>query len=246
MRVGILETGRPRESLREAFGCYPDMIRDLLAFRRDITFTTYSVVQSEWPDGCRACEAWIVTGSRHSVLDDSPWIRRLEGFLVEAHREAIALVGICFGHQVLAKALGGQVERAATGWCLGTDHYQLLAPRGWMSPARSDVNINVVHQDQVTTLPPGATLLASSSRCPNAMIDFGGNALGVQGHPEFSRRYLEQVIGVLAEDGVDIGAAMRDAGADHDAAIIASWIVRYLDAAQVNESLSFADRRDSR
>lgn len=191
MKIGILETGRPVGKLKEDHGGFPDMMRQLLS-NQDLAFETYAVLDDQFPASVVECQGWLITGSRNSAYDDLDWIRRLEQFLRDAYAAAVPIVGICFGHQVLARALGGKVERAPQGWGVGPMEYDF--------GGRVTV-INAWHQDQVTEIPGSATRIATSPFCENAALLYGKRALTYQAHPEFTPEFVRDLI-ELRRDGL--------------------------------------------
>jgi GMP synthase-like glutamine amidotransferase len=105
------------------------------------------------------------------------------------------LAGICFGHQIIARAMGGKVEKSSAGWGLGVAKNTLIAAPSWADPVEQDsLSILVSHQDQVTALPKQAKLLASSDFCPYFMFELGQHTFAIQGHPEFSSGYAEALV----------------------------------------------------
>ena len=122
MLIGILETGLAPDALRPRSGSYPDMFRRLLA-PHGLDFRSWSVVAGDFPDSVHDAEGWLITGSRHGAYDDLPWIAPLEALIRQAVAEGVPLVGICFGHQIVAQALGGKVEKFAGGWAVGPQDY---------------------------------------------------------------------------------------------------------------------------
>ncbi|MEZ5904065.1 MAG: hypothetical protein R3C69_02820 [Geminicoccaceae bacterium] len=155
------------------------------------------------------------------------------------------MVGICFGHQVLASALGARVEKAAVGWGVGPHHYAIEERPGWMGPdqggaAPDGFTLNAMHQDQVLDLPPGARLVASSPFCPIAALAYGDHALSFQAHPEFDNGFERELIegrrgGLIPADRADPAlAALREGGGDAgvapDVPRVAEWIRRFFRA----------------
>ena len=104
------------------------------------------------------------------------------------------LVGVCFGHQLIAHCLGARVERAAQGWGLGRTVYDWHGPDGIANPL-GKLALLASHQDQVLELPEGATLLASNAHCPIAAYSISEQVLFVQPHPEFDARYAAFLLG---------------------------------------------------
>ncbi|MBR9763191.1 MAG: type 1 glutamine amidotransferase [Rhodobacteraceae bacterium] len=185
MKIGILQTGHAPEKMLDTMGDYPGFFERLLA-GNDFDFETYAVVDGTFPSGPRACDGWIITGSRHGAYEDHPWIPPLEDLIREIYAEGVPLVGVCFGHQIIAQALGGQVEKFSGGWSVGATRYTGEA---------GSKTLNAWHQDQVTLLPPGARVLASSPFCQYAALAYGDHVYTIQPHPE----YDAQAIGILLE-----------------------------------------------
>ena len=184
MLIGILQTGHAPDALRPTHGDYPDLFQQLLK-DRDLTFRTWSVVDGEFPLGPHDAEGWLVTGSRHGAYEDHPWIPPLEGLIRDIHAEKVPMVGICFGHQIIAQALGGKVEKYPGGWSVGRTEYDF---------GGEPIALNAWHQDQVPQRPEGARVLASSPFCENAALVYDDRIFTVQAHPEFSRPFLAEMI----------------------------------------------------
>ena len=110
MKIGILVTGHPPDELREKFGTYDGMFRTLLG-GHGFTFETYHVVDSQFPENAESADGWVITGSRHGAYEDHPWIPPLEDLIRAIHDKGQPLIGVCFGHQIIAQALGGKVEK---------------------------------------------------------------------------------------------------------------------------------------
>lgn len=209
MLIGILQTGHAPDSVRAREGDYSDMFQTLLA-DRGLTFRTWSVVDGEFPSDINAADGWLITGSRHGVYDDLPWIAPLEEFIRKAHAEHLPLVGICFGHQIVAQALGGQVGKFPGGWRVGRTEYdfggQTLALNAW-------------HQDQVIEPPAGARTIATHPGCAYAGLAYGDNMFTVQPHPEYGAEALGDLIrhrgrGVIPDALLDDAEARLDQPTD--------------------------------
>src|SRR5699024_3696885 len=115
-----------------------------------------------------------ITGSRHGVYDKLPWIEGLKDFLRRARAAPVPIIGICFGHQIMAEAFGGRAEKSAKGWGIGVQEYAVHAGApGWMAGAPARVTLHALHQDQVTAIPSDAVCLASSPFCEFAMLAYG-------------------------------------------------------------------------
>ncbi|MBE7220425.1 MAG: type 1 glutamine amidotransferase [Caulobacteraceae bacterium] len=228
--IGILETGTPPQDLAARHGCYDAMVRDLLG--ADVPTRSYDVQAGDLPQRPEDHPAYVITGSSAGVYDPLPWIAPLKRFIREAHGRA-KLVGICFGHQVMAEALGGRVEKSGKGWGLGLHGYDIVAPAAFLgaeAPAR--IAVAASHQDQVVEAPPGATVLAASAFTPYAALLYpGGSAISMQFHPEFTRDYAAALV-ELRRERLPAGMADRAlASLDgaSDAARVGGWIRAFLD-----------------
>lgn len=182
----------------ERTGGYPRMFLDFLREGDpEARVREYDVCAGEYPRGIDECDAYLITGSRHGVYDDLPWIAELEGYVRTLHAASKPIVGICFGHQLVAHALGGFAGKSDKGWGLGVHHSSVTGARPWMDGRAegADVALLVCHQDQVSELPPGAECFLSSPFCENAGYTVGDSVICLQGHPEFDKGYSRYLIG---------------------------------------------------
>ncbi len=235
MKIGILQCDDVQTQLQPEFGNYPQMFQQLMdQVRDDLSYETYDVRLGEYPASLDDCDGYITTGSRHGVNDGLAWLDELESFVRRLYEAGKPYVGICFGHQLLAKALGGRVERSARGWGVGVSFNEISQPQGWMSPAQSALDLVVSHQDQVTLLPENTQVLASSQFCPFYLIQVGEHMLGVQGHPEFSRSYSAALTDRRRDriPASRVREAFTSLTAEVDAQLATRWILNFIDQAR--------------
>lgn len=233
MKIGILKADSVLAEFQPEFGDYPDMFIARLSANADpeVTFVTYDIEHFEYPTALDDCDGYIITGSKKSVYDDEPWIHRLEEYVRELDQARKPLVGVCFGHQMVAQALGGKTESAAVGWGVGVHTTKMVVHKPFMQPPLEQVRVLVSHKDQVTALPPGATQLATSEFCPNAMFEVGEHTFCVQGHPEFIKPYSKSLITMRREI---LGETVFQRGIDSlseplDSDTLAKWILRFFE-----------------
>jgi GMP synthase-like glutamine amidotransferase len=181
MQIGILQTGQAPDALKGDLGDYPDMFQRLLA-GHGLTFRTWHVEAMDFPSSIHDAEGWLITGSRHGAYEDHPFIKPLEDFIRAAYAAHVPMVGICFGHQIIAQAMGGRVERYAGGWAVGAQDYDF---------GGKTVTLNAWHRDQVVTKPDAAAVIASNDFCTNAALLYDDRALTVQAHPEFAPAFVD-------------------------------------------------------
>ena len=231
MRLGILQADHVDPECRARFGDYADMFAKALgeALGPSASFEFFDVRRGCYPGRIEDCDGYLITGSRASVYDDEPWIVRLKDFVSELHDARAKTVGICFGHQLIAAALGGVVERAEAGWGVGVHTWEIVDDEPWMRPWLCDVRLLASHQDQVETLPQGARLLAASEFCPHAAFAVGSHLFAVQGHPEFTRDYARFLMCRRREELGDVFApGMQSLDGPTDEDVVAKWIAGFL------------------
>lgn len=190
MKIGILQAGRTPEDLRQIHGDYDEMHKRLLV-GRSFVFDTYPVLDNVFPSDPHQAEGWLITGSRFGVYEGHDWIAPLEQFLRTVFDAGVPMIGVCFGHQILAQALGGKVEKFTKGWSVGAVQYDAINEG-------MPHTIMAWHQDQITRLPQSAKVITSSDFCQYAMLSYGDRALSVQPHPEFTPEFMRDLIAARA------------------------------------------------
>ena len=193
LKLGLLETGRPPEELEGKHPNYPQMMVNWLKIP-DAESKSFAVLDGELPESPDDADIWVITGSKFGAYEDHPWIPPLEDFIRSCRDANVPMVGICFGHQIIAQALGGVVRKSAKGWGLGVHDYQVVKWPEALGKAPEGVHIQAVHQDQVEELPVGAERIATSEFCENAALWYPGFAVTFQGHPEFHPDFIEDLL----------------------------------------------------
>jgi GMP synthase-like glutamine amidotransferase len=231
--LGILNVDQLSAPLHEDYISYSVMFQRLLhVAQSDLQFRTYNVVNSELPDTPKECDAWLITGSRKGVYDEDQWIQSLRNWIALCDQQKARLIGICFGHQLIADTLGGRAEKSEKGWGLGVMPVKIVKQKAWMKPALKGYSLIVSHQDQVTALPPHAEKLAGSDFCEYAAFSIGEHILCFQGHPEFTKDYSRRLMalrrGVLTDQQINKGMATLEK--EVDARVVAHWLCRFMGA----------------
>ncbi len=191
MKIGILQTGYPPDSARPAFGNYADAFKRLLS-EYEFEFSDWACLDGEFPPSVDSADGWLITGSKFGAYEKLPWIPTLESFLRSAYENSVPIAGICFGHQILAQALGGTVEKYEGGWSIGRVDYHF-------EEIDKPVPLYAWHQDQVIDTPSDATTVASTPFCKHAALRYGNKAFTVQPHPEFSPEYMHHLLNARRE-----------------------------------------------
>ncbi|MHB0775893.1 glutamine amidotransferase-related protein [Halomonas sp. WWR20] len=231
MQIGLLQCDDVAEELQSRHGNYPEMFeRMFTALDPTLEFCVWRCHAGDIPTQVDTVDAWVISGSKFGVNDGDAWIEALCGFVRQLWAARKPLVGVCFGHQLIARALGGEVVKCARGWGVGMSFNRLVSRAEWMEPWQEGLDLVVSHQDQVLRLPQGANVLAESDFCPFYLIQVGETFLGIQGHPEFTRAYSADLINLrrdsLPDNRVREGLTSLNAGVDDQ--LMARWILNFM------------------
>lgn len=229
--LGLLETDHLYDDLIQDYQSYGHMFaRFFSALHPDIHFHYYAVQKGELPVDFNECDAWLITGSKAGVYDSHPWITALQDWIRNAYQHNQKLIGVCFGHQLLAHTLGGKAIKHPDGWGIGVHTAELCYQPDWFVDAKPEINLLYSHQDQVVELPPKAHCLLSSDFCRYAGFMIPERVFTVQGHPEFSPEYLKRL---LHRRQTCIGAETYKAGMlsinqATDAELVGRWMIEFM------------------
>ena len=191
MKLTIIQTGEVPLSLRDRFGPYRSMFETMFdGTGQGFSYDMVAVSDGEPLPDPAALEGIVITGSAAGVYDDLPWMNPLRAFIRDAYGRKTPMLGVCFGHQIMADALGGDVRKSEKGWGLGRHSYGVTARPDFMRTAPAMLAVACSHQDQVIVPPGDADVILASDFTPNAGLAYrNGAALSFQPHPEFADDY---------------------------------------------------------
>ena len=227
MQIGLLQCDHVHESFQHILTDYDVAFKGMFQkYAPNLTFRVYDVCHGELPESVNECEGYLITGSAHSVYDDIEWIHDLAEFVRQAHAQQHKMVGICFGHQMIAHALGGKVAKADGGWGIGIKTADINQTKDWMQPTADAYQLLLSHQDQVLNLPDGGESLAGNEHCPVSMFMVKNHMLGIQAHPEFTPDYAKALMDSreerIGQEAIQQATITLDSGTDEK--LISEWI----------------------
>lgn len=230
MKIGLLKCDTVREELRQIYGDCSDAFIDLFSqYAPEVSLEIYDVQNGRYPRSLDECRGYMTTGSASSVYEKEPWIRRLNEFVGELYKNKVTFVGICFGHQMIAEAIGGKCLKSENGWGVGVKNVRIISKKPWMRPELDSYNLMVSHLDQVCELPRGSEVLGTNEHCSTSMFMVGDHFLGIQGHPEFTAPFAEALLLSRAEKigRSVVEEARKTLEEKSDREIITRWIVNF-------------------
>lgn len=239
LRICILEADDLHPALQERFIGFGAMFKTLFSAQDPaVDFQVFNVVRGEYPAHTESFDAYLVTGSKADAFANDPWIVTLAEYVRERFAQGDVLLGICFGHQIIALALGGDTQRSNKGWGIGLHRYTLSYQPAWLVDDLEAFQLLISHRDQVTALPEGAEVLASSAFCENAAFVLGQQVLCFQGHPEFTADFSRGLLQIRESiyDADQYQAACQSLAHRHDGARVACWMLSFVKAAQAERN----------
>jgi GMP synthase-like glutamine amidotransferase len=237
MKIGILAAGITPDELIHQFGSYSQMFMTLFSKNGyEFEYEVYDVRDDVFPKSENDCEAWIITGSKFNVYQHLAWMEKLKTLILEIHASKKPLVGICFGHQIIAEAFGGKVDKYPGGWGVGLQAYELSGEHDFITDGSKDFIINAMHQDQVLVKPENAVIFAKSDFCEYAGLVYDNRILTFQAHPEFAVDYEDALVEARKGSVVPLETAekglktLRTADAKTQSDKVAHWMADFIQA----------------
>jgi GMP synthase-like glutamine amidotransferase len=251
MKIGILLTNTDASDFATSHPDDGEKVKASLLLARPawasdpaVQLDVLPVIQNVFPAQVQDYDAYVLTGSPASVNSADAWIVRLLGFIRDLDAARIPTVGICFGHQAIAAALGGRVARNADrAWGLGQSVTHFHTFGAWMAPQKNAVTLFSCHNEQVVQLPldhEGNTradvrVLGGSDFCPASAVAIGDAArphfFSTQYHPEFNAPFMQELLGQLVDDvdAATLSKAALDVALQHDSALFFEWMAKFLE-----------------
>lgn len=235
MHIAVLDANTDRSAFAARHPDEAGKFGDLMAgVAPDWRFTGFKVDDGVFPGTLAGFDGLVVSGSPASANDPDPWVDRLMDLLRSAHGQGMPMFGACFGHQAIARALGGRVGRNRQGWVLGRAETDNHSPAPWMDQAPAQSAHHAAHTEQVVELPPGARLLGGRADCVAGHLAVGNRVFTTQYHPEITVPFMDDLIGVMVPklSEVELATARDSMGRSYDHQLFARWIKGFFDQAR--------------
>ena len=232
MKIGLLKCGKVHPELYPVYGDYDGMFKVYFSrYIPSIDLDVFDIVKGDYPPTLSGYDGFVSSGSLSAVYDNDKWIKEYQRFVVKLYEEQCKHVGICFGHQMIAQALGGKVERSERGWGMGIKKLSIYDRTSWTDNDKKEIYLISSHQDQVTVLPKKARLLAGNSHCPFGIFSVDDHVFAIQSHPEFTITYHKASV-ELRRKSVSpdiIQQALNSMTKQTDEKIVAGWIKNFFE-----------------
>ncbi|WP_428242406.1 glutamine amidotransferase-related protein [Gynuella sp.] len=200
MKLNIIECDELHPDLTKDYCGYGRMFEQYLgSLDSEITFQHFSAIKRQLPKTVTPQDVYLLTGSKYGAYEDDTWIKELISWVTKAYEAGGRFIGICFGHQILAQALGGKVEKSNKGWGLGVRTVPTYNSITWENYDKKTISLIYVHQDQVIELPAKASIIAGDDFCPVAGFRIDNQVITFQGHPEFNELYARRLLELREE-----------------------------------------------
>ncbi|KAI0109827.1 class I glutamine amidotransferase-like protein [Daldinia grandis] len=244
IRLAILEADNPVPGIKAEYGSYGGVFQYLferacasleppqpLSAVLKLSFHDIVNHPESYPDP-ETIDAILISGSKYSAYDNDDWIVRLTQYTrrcLEGGR--VRVIGVCFGHQIVGRALGAEVGKNVRGWEISVTEHE-LTEEGKRLFGVQKLAIHQMHRDQVFSLPPGAIQLARTEMCDVQSMYKPGRFITVQGHPEFTDDMVREILemrrrgGILGPDIFQDG--MNRVSNNHDGIAVAKAFLRFL------------------
>ncbi len=230
--MAILQTGVNNPQMSASYPDYPSMFRSLIGQAQItpmIELISFPILEgSSFPE-IDKFDGFLITGSASGVYEKTSWMMSLFAYIREAHKKKKKIAGFCFGHQAIAVALGGEVIKSEKGWGVGIRKHSLSSTKNWMKPEKKYLELIYMHQDQVIKLPDTAVAFSGDEFCPFSAFSIGEHIFSMQGHPEFSAKFTQDLIALrirnIGQEKVNV--ALESLSKPHDGPIVGQWIVNF-------------------
>ncbi|OCK78856.1 GMP synthase [Lepidopterella palustris CBS 459.81] len=245
LRIAILECDTPLDQTRAKYGGYGGVFEallgagadalgqpDLVSSKKGLEITKWDVVNKQKYPSLDQIDAVLITGSRFNSFDDIPWILKLVDFTKKLlAQERVRVIGVCFGHQIIGRALGAKVDRSDAGWEISVTP-MALTQKGKELFKQDNLSLHQMHRDIVYEYPEGVEELGASPRCSVQGMYVEGRIITVQGHPEFNQQIVTEILQARHSQGIFNDELFEDAmarvGKDHDGVAVSSAFLRFL------------------
>ncbi|MCJ1433378.1 hypothetical protein MMC27_002738 [Xylographa pallens] len=240
LRIAILECDTPLTNTRTKYGGYGGVFTALLNAgaqsinldTSELHISTWDVVDKQEYPALADVDAVLITGSKHNSFDDIPWINRLVEYTQQVlAQERVRIIGVCFGHQIVGRAMGVKVGRSDRGWEASVCEVELTA-RGRKIFGKDKLSINQMHKDIVFTYPPGVEPLGSSHRCEVQGMLIPKRVITIQGHPEFNADIVSELLEARHKQGIFDDKTYEDAmhrvGREQDGVLVSGVFLKFL------------------